>query len=73
MSDDILTNIYMVDGVRNNMGNYSLIKKESLNSDSQQFHPYQQSEQSSLTITRAHIGGRFGRRSRLVAAHFALY
>jgi hypothetical protein len=24
-------------------------------------------------ITRAHVGGRFGRRSRLVAAHFALY
>ena len=24
-------------------------------------------------LTRAHVGGRFGQRSRLVAAHFALY
>ena len=24
-------------------------------------------------LVRAHVGGRFGRRSRLVAAHFALY
>ena len=26
-----------------------------------------------LTVIKAHIGGRFGRRNRLVAAHFALY